>query len=605
MMADNPLVPEELTTAGLPTSRRGFDRKSVTALVEEAARRWMELRDHHDAVVAEIERRGGIENLGRDLREIGERVATILGEAQQASDELRSHAAEEARGRLDETADHTDGLVREAQQIAFVLRSDAWEGGSELLSQVQATAEAMIERAEADALIIRAQAEQDAHRHLTDARKEVADTTRTARFEAERLVGEAKHRADELIAEAARSGSGAMDQEAETRPPGWGVKVIGSESRRLGRDPAVEIDPHHPAYGDVLAAEVSTLREQEVKPEIPESPADDSGGKGAGEIVEEEAHVLTPQPEPDGSVVPERPEPETESRPDTETDLDPDRMVETEAEPVAETEPAAIPAPDEVGNLFDRLRRTDEIPVVAVEPEPPPVPEPEPVEPEPTPEPAAPPPPIASGPDAVEVRDRVLLPVLNEYVREARRQLIEVQNQALDEIRTLRRGAAWHPDSDLVTGALRDAVTPLAAAAVEAGGRGAAEMGAAPAPGPVSEVRALSLIEDMVHAMMADAVAAAAAEDPGSEVARVFRTWRNDEIERWVRTAGYAGYHDGLVAGLAGAGVAEIVGIRHGRLCTECPAAAGIIWDPAGPPPDPYASPPARLDCTCAVEPHI
>ena len=130
-MADNPLVPEELTTAGLPTSRRGFDRKAVAALVEEAAQRWMELRDRHDAVIAEIERRGGIENLGRDLREIGERVATILGEAQQASEELRSHAVEEAKSLLDEMADHTDGLVREAQQIAFVLRRDAWESGTE------------------------------------------------------------------------------------------------------------------------------------------------------------------------------------------------------------------------------------------------------------------------------------------------------------------------------------------------------------------------------------------------------------------------------------------------------------------------------------------
>ena len=604
-MADNPLVPEELTTAGLPTSRRGFDRKAVAALVEEAARRWTELRDHHDAVVAEIERRGGIENLGRDLREIGERVTTILGEAQQAADELRSHAMEEAGGRLDEMADHTDGLLREAQQTAFVLRSDAWESGTELLSQVHATAEAMIERTEADALIIRAQAEQDAHRHLTDARKEVADTTRGARFEAERLVGEAKKRADELISEATLSGSGAMGQEAEVRTPGWGVKVIGSESRRLGRDPAVEIDPHHPAYGDVLAAEVSTLREQEVMPEIPEPPPDDSGGMSSGEIMVEDVPVLAPQPEPERPVEPERPEPETEYRPETEADPHSDRMVGKEAEPVAEVEPEAAAAPDEVDGLFDRLRRTDETPAVPVDPERFPVPEPQPVEPEPASEFSAPPPSIASGPDAVEVRDRMLLPVLNEYVREARRQLIEVQNQALDEIRTLRRGTAWQPDSDLVTGAMRDAVAPLATAAVEAGGRGAAELGAAPAPGTVSEARALSLIEDMAQAMTAEATNAAAAEDPRSEVARVFRSWRNDEIERWVRTAGYAGYHDGLVAGLAGAGFAEIVGIRHGRLCTECPAAAGIIWDPAGPPPDPYRSPPARLDCTCAVEPHV
>jgi len=598
-MAENPLVPEELTTAGLPTARRGFDRKAVAALVEEAAKRWMELRDHHDSVIAEIERRGGIENLGRDLREIGERVANILGEAQEASDELRSHAVDEARGRLDEMADRADDLVREAQQTAFLLRRDAWDGGTELLTQVRATVEAMIERAEADVLIIRAQAEQDAHHHLTDARKEVSDITRTARFEAERLVGEAKQRADELIAEAIRAGADVAGPEAQRRPPGWGVKVIGSEARQLGRDPAVEIDPHHPAYGDVLAAEVSTLREQGEEPDLPVPAAGSPGEMSVEEILDESVPTIVLEPEP--SAEPEsEPEPEPESESGAEPEPDP--VVEAgpapAPEPVVEAEEGPAPVADEVDNLFDRLRRTDEIPVVPAKPKPVPDPEPE-------PEPAVLTPPLASGPDAVEVRDRLLLPILNEYVREARRELVEVQNRALDEIRTVRRGAAWQPDSDFVGDALRDAVTPLATAAVEAGGRGAAEMGAAPAPEPVSGARSLGLIEGMAQAMAADAAAAAGAEDPGSEVARVFRSWRNDEIERWVRTAGYAGYHDGLVAGLAGAGFAEIVGIRHGRLCTECPAAAGVTWDPAGPPPQPYGSPPAQLDCTCAVEPHV
>jgi len=598
-MADNPLVPEELTTAGLPTARRGFDRKAVAALVEEAAKRWMELRDHHDSVIAEIERRGGIENLGRDLREIGQRVGSILGEAQEAADGLRSHAMDEARNHLDETADRTDELVREAQQIAFLLRRDAWDGGTELLTQVQATAEAMIERAEADVLIIRAQAEQDAHRHLTDARKEVADITRNARFEAERLVGEAKHSADELIAEASRAGSESIEQGVRTRPPGWAVKVIGSEARQLGRDPAVEIDPHHPAYGDVLAAEVSTLRAQGMDADLPEPDAGSPGEMSVDEILEEVVPAVDPEPEPVAAPESEsgtEPEPGVESEPVVGAEPEP----APEPEPVAEAETDPAPVADEVDDLFDRLRQTDEVPIVLAQskrdPRPQSASEPEPV---------VITSPIAPGPDAVEVRDRLLIPLLNEYVRDARRELVEVQNRALDEMRTLRRGASWQPDPDFVGDALRDAVMPLVAAAVEAGGRGAVEMGAAPAPELVSGDRALGLIESMAQAMAADAADAAGAGDPGSEVARVFRSWRNDEIERWVRTAGYAGYHDGLVAGLAGAGFSEIVGIRHGRLCTECPAAAGITWDPAGPPPEPYGSPPAQLDCTCAVEPHI
>ncbi len=120
MMAEH-LEPEELTTAGLPAARRGYDRKAVATLLENAARRWRELRDHHLAVVEEIERRGGIENLGRDLREIGERVSTILSEAQQAAEEMRSRAIEEAGDRLE---------VAEEQAAATAATAGATPTGS-------------------------------------------------------------------------------------------------------------------------------------------------------------------------------------------------------------------------------------------------------------------------------------------------------------------------------------------------------------------------------------------------------------------------------------------------------------------------------------------
>jgi hypothetical protein len=180
-----------------------------------------------------------------------------------------------------------------------------------------------------------------------------------------------------------------------------------------------------------------------------------------------------------------------------------------------------------------------------------------------------------------------------------------VQNEALDELRTLRRGQAWTPEAAVLAGRVHDAALPVAAAAVEAGGRGASDLGAGPAPDPVSAERAEGLVEGMTEALEAAIIGAAATEDPAAEAGRKFRSWRNDEVGRWIRTAAYAGYHDGLVAGLAAAGIAEIVGVRHGRLCKDCPAAVGVVWDPAGSPPEGYASPPAHLDCGCAVQPHL
>jgi len=518
-MVDHPLEPDELTAAGLPSARRGFDRKAVIALLDEASRRWKELRDHHDSVIDEIERRGGVENLGRDLREIGERVANILGEAQQAAEGLRAHAVEEAQVRIDGALEYAGLVTDEADRAAFGLRKDAWETGSDLLHDVQATIEAMIEQAEADTLIIRAQAEQEAHRHLADSRKEATDIIRGARFEAERLMGEAKRRADELLAGLAHAEAAAAEGRS-VRSADWGVTVIDTEGVRLGRDPAVEIDPHHPAYGDVLAAEVGSLRR--VAPAVPPPP---------------------PDPPATAEPSPSIPESESESDPDLVL-ADTDSPAPEEADrpdPVADEAADEEEAPDEVGGLFDRLRNTDENPVVVPEVEPEVVARPD-LEPEPEPEP------LVGGPDAIEVRERVMLPLINEYVRTARQVLMDIQNVALDEIRTLRRGTLWEPDLGLIRDGLRVVVLPLAAAAVEAGGR---------------------------------------------------------EIERWVRTAGFAGYHDGLVAGLTGSGIGEVVGIRHGRLCADCPAAAGIVWDPAGAPPDGYRSPPVHLDCTCAVEVHI
>ena len=616
-MAEQPLAPENLSATGLPSARRGYDRKAVAALLEEAAHRWRELRDRHDELIAEIDRRGGIENLGRDLREIGERVAVILGEAQAAADGMRAHAAGESRSRLDEVAEEATGIIADAEATAFDWRRDAWLAAVDLLEQTGAAADEMVKRADADVLIIRARAEQDVHRHLAEARKEAADLLRAARAQGERLVAEAQHRADEL-----ESGVGAPPAAPEVRGSGWGVKVLGGEPRRRGGDPAVEIDPHHPAYGDVLAAEVSSLREKESHrswpsgapgPAGPPTPPDPPPVPSESPVGEHEASRLeraeTAGPDP---LPPEAP-PETaaaESAPQQQMaeELAPTGAIDVPAAPapggpaggppggVAGLEPTAV---DEVGDLFDRLRRTDETPVVALVDDA--ASEAQPSEPG---DPAASDgPTVPAGADPVEVRERLLLPVVNQAARAARREMVELQNRALDELRTLRRGAVWHPDAAGMAAAIRSVVAPVAAASVEAGGRGAVELGAAPSPDPVSPDRALGMIERMAAEVEASVAGVASAAEPAAEAARRFRGWRNDGIERWVRAAAYAGYHDGLLAGLAAAGITEVVAVPHGRPCRQCPAGTAVVWDPAAGSPPGYAVPPADPGCGCTVQP--
>ena len=98
-------------------------------------------------------------------------------------------------------------------------------------------------------------------------------------------------------------------------------------------------------------------------------------------------------------------------------------------------------------------------------------------------------------------------------------------------------------------------------------------------------------------------MAAAGPLEVAAAVSRVFRAWRADEAEHWVRTVAYAAYHDSLLAGLAVSGVKQVVPVAAGLLCAECPAFRGVGWDPAGEPPAGVARPPANSRCVCTVVP--
>jgi hypothetical protein len=275
-------------------------------------------------------------------------------------------------------------------------------------------------------------------------------------------------------------------------------------------------------------------------------------------------------------------------------------------EPAAEPEPEPEPEPKSgdvaedaavplgtglLGELFDRLRAEssgEKEPSGATEAE----------------EPELPVPSVAAPTsEAIERRDRLLLSVQNQGVKEVRRQLVELQNLEMDAIRIAKR-KPWAIDDDRIHRALAVALNPLMHDAAEAGAAAAAQVSGG-SPAPVIEVRSAELIGAMAQRLVADLEDAAERGGPGgqvsSEAARVFRSWRNDAVERWVRTVAYAGYHDSLLAGLVASGVTEVIGVRHGHLCTQCPASSGDRWDPAGDPPEGTKVPPAHVDCTCTL----
>jgi cell division septum initiation protein DivIVA len=621
-MPDEVLGPDRLTPKGLPAGRRGYDRGAVEELLSEARRAWAALEAEHRRLLEEIDRAGGLDYLSRDLGEVGTDVGRVLGDAQETARGLRERARADSNDRLTAAADAARRVAEEAQEQAFALRSDAWATGVEWLRQADEAAGEIIEAADAEVLMIRAGAEQEARRLISAARKEAEDLLRAARFEAERSALEIRAQAAaaapaEPPAPPAEEPAPAAErpvrrrwhrtdtEETPARDP-QPIRVIRPGApRRAGTS---DMDPG--AYGDTLAAEVQALWESgEVaavtgpEPE-PHEEAGPVGEPEAGAPAEEmapstgEAEVpgKEPVPEPlEEAAPPQGAGPsEGEAGPPAESPAE-------EVPPLGPPPPgpAEVPtpaAPGRVDELFARLRR---VPGLASRR--PQAKEAEPeaaVEPRPTETPISP-------PDAAALRDRLLLPLQNRSLRRVKECLLDLQNQALD---SLRVAGSWEGEAAALA-ALAEALDPMAEEEAEAGARAVAAFIGGEPPAAVISARRAALIGEMSEALVSQATGAAAAavERGPLEVAgaasRVFRAWRSDEAERWVRTIAYAGYHDSLLAGLAVAGVSRVAPVAEGLLCGECPALRAEPWDPAGAPPPGTGRPPAQLGCSCTVVP--
>ncbi|WKZ82277.1 MAG: hypothetical protein QY307_09350 [Acidimicrobiia bacterium] len=528
-MGDDDLGPEGFGTRGIPSARRGYDKRVVDTLVSEAVERWGELKRLYDELRQAVDASGGLENLQRDVSAVGEEVNRILEAARDAGEGMRLRALADSEQLGHEATAAAAEMIAEAEAQAFELRREAWETGTELLDLVRQLAGEILAEAADEAALIRAEAEKEAHRRLALARKEQDEMIRSTRFEIDRHVAQARDLAAEML-------SGESTEEtmlsAETS----------SEERR--RRLMSEIDRLRAAKGiegvKVLSAtpppEDDEILFGELDPQAP----------GLSEALAAEVERLSGE------------------RPDTRP-----------VSPPSPSGPAARPAPatgDDLGTLFEALRTPVQGSLQMDEPS-----------------------------DAVSLRERVLLPLHNVGVREIKRRVVDLQNAALAG---LRQGS-WVPDpaefADDLHPALEPAITKAAAAGLDAARVLAGVEGARPG----RPRRAHDLVVAMTQELASQLRAGIAGNggDPSSQVSRVFRAWRTDEAERWVRAVVDAAYHDQLLEALAGAGFTSVRAVAPGATCTECPAAGEITWDPAGAPPDGYRLPPAHPGCTCTITP--
>lgn len=635
-MADQEMGVERLTAKGLPSARRGYDRKAVERLLEEAQRSWAALQQEHRRLLAEIERAGGLEFLARDLGEVGGDVGRLLGAAQETARGLRERARIDSIQRLEAAEAEARRVIAEAEQQAYRLRADTWAAGMDLLRQAAETGREIVREAGVEVLSIRAGAEQEAHRLVAGARRESQDLLREARFAAERAALDAQAAAEYSVtppvapapppagagpAEPAATGRRRRHVfQAPTEAPDV-IRVIKPvEGPRAPVRPG--IDPG--SYGDALAAEVEALWESgetEPLPPLPE-PVPSAGPKERARMAKRrEPEKVPTSEEPKPAVIAEEPVPEQGGVPGEGTaegaasgepapELPSQAVAELEGAPPtdaslppeAQAAPPAV-APAVVEDLFSRLRVThraagpgggrrrgrgtsvpgETLPGLG------PVPAPAP----------------GSAPDAVELRERLVLPVQNRALRRVKENLLELQNSALD---SLRVSGAWEGAGPALA-ALAPALDAVAEEGAEAGAQAVAAFVGGEPPAPVITARSAALVQAMADELDAQ-VTAALAETSGAgplevsaAVSRVFRAWRAEGAEHWVRTVAYAAYHDSLLAGLSVGGVGSVAPVAHGLLCPECPALQGVAWDPAGEPPPGTARPPVHSDCVCTVAP--
>jgi cell division septum initiation protein DivIVA len=667
---DQPTDSDALADA-FRVSRRGYDRQQVDAHISAAAERIETLEHRIRELESGMSELGlnRPTDLATELDLVGEEVKRVLAEARVAAEQMRSRAADDA-ARWRTEADEESRAVREsARSTAYAARRSVWENGTAMLAAAVSEGEALVVASTERALFAQAEAEREASRLTGDAKREREESLRAAREEAERLVSSGRQEAESMVAAARHQADAAQERAralevrrtelmaeleaaratiagVEPEPPPAPDPVV-DEALPLPEDAiAIELDEKagshwpddegsvkivaanrvlasEPVDADEMVAEVEALRKGPIESLQPEPellvvpPAE---GQGDAEDRSDDAEGL-PEPAPESELLVAPP---AEGRGDAE-----DRSDDAEGLPESEPEPA----PDPLVGLFAQLR------------EPGPTPEPEPpVESSPTWDSSS------SGGDSAEgdgggqtpdveedldssplhpitvatpddeesplagltidpfdLRERLLLPAQNRALRIIKRNLVETQNRALENLR-LTEG--WEPDASIVSEEVTDALVVLARESMVAGFAAAAEMRGsdqtpqpdAVEPGDPSVEFGAALIEATQGSVARSRDSGAGHRETGSSLSRVFRSWRTDDAERRVQFASRAAYHKGLTAALAELGSKDVTVVVSGRPCPECPENKGP-WTISEGVPRGTTMPPARLECACTIVP--
>jgi DivIVA domain-containing protein len=612
---DQELTPGDIAARRFRQVFRGFDTDEVTAFLSTLASQLEGLvaqRDRLAGRLGEFAER----DLSTEFASLGHEIGNVLEAARIAAEGMRERASTDAARWRTEAMAEVEEERRAGRADAEHMRTDAWTTSEDLLKQAQAEARRIAEGAERDSLSVLGEAEREAHRLTAGARREAEDLMRITRMEAEKLNAEARSQHDEIIEQARRQAESAqeraraleqrrqeligeletlrstlarMDGELDERRTRLGLsatdEAIEEEKVALRvvrpADGGDEDETWEP--GETVRVVPSKRRPLEPPPlKDPETVVDEVRRLRKGPVTAS-ASQLTPTPAPPAA--PEKQEPELEGveKLPQEDEAESDVVIVSSATPAPATGAGTSdPSPDDVHDIFRRLRSPlvdsplsrGEAPAASSQ---------------------AAATRIDSTVDPFDLRERLLLPVTNRALRNIKRQLTELQNLALEELR--HSEAAWRPEASTMIEQLRPDVVVLLSESSSMG-HGAAEamLGQSLPRGTVQVKEGASELGASLTQQLKAVMESAGSQTPrelAASISRIFRGWRTDEAERRVTDLAADAYHRGIVATLASRGVAAGL-VVSGRGCVRCREAAETGDE---------VIPPLHPGCGCGMAP--
>ncbi len=549
------VTPDALRQAQFRTSFRGYDPAEVEKMLRAAAARLEEIDAERRRLVERLQDTPSKE-LETEFETVGREVSAILQSAREAAESMRERASLDAAKWRSDAMEEAETTRREAAADAEALRRDAWVTSSDLLEQTMTQAETLRANAERDVLTVMGEAEREAHRLTSGARREAEDLVRNASMDAEKVTADATKRRDEIIDSANRQAAAAQERTRalEQRRDELLEELENVRSTLTRLEGSLE---ERREALDLAASEPSSVR-------VVHPPTEAKNQWELGEtvrVVQQDELPGPEQPSPD-EVIEQVTAGEAIEVPGAESGLEPEYTAEPETEPPAvaarvpepELPPVEMPEPepmgemgepDDVDAIFASLRgESDREPVQESRVDAPPE---EPVADADSPgesvvEDTSP----VEGIDWIEIRDERLLPITNRALRGVKKAMTEVQNVALDSLRTDDR---WRPDQSVIAEALHAELVSVWVESFAAGHAVAEQMIG-------TKLKRPSTPESTADREFAEDLSAAvstsldkAGDGPRelqSAASRVFRVWRTDEAERRIRDIAIRGYETGI-----------------------------------------------------------